>query len=354
VVLSGQKLGASTERFRELGFDVDPGSWLKEPKIEDSKSIRGVSTTHVKADLDVRRIVADVGKVQSRALAQLEREVRGPIDGEANSQLGRLSPQAFDRVRQVLEPGFEQLERRVGDLVPKATFDLYAGKADSVMRKLQVDIEFKREQNTAITGRISLAMELFDVGAPQTVQLPRSARPFAARKRKIRDEIGAYTDGSSSGATGGSAGKTARFAQSDVSYRFEYPRAWGSASHRDGAEVSPLLEQTTIAGDGSVIVATSQRAPAGQSVPERISHSESTVRRSTARDGGKLAAIKQVEPNGVPGIEIDQRFPDGRRVLSAFLFSNRFDYTIGCMWPTRGAGLLRLCRQVLASFTIRR
>jgi hypothetical protein len=155
--LSGDR-GSGADRqplalLRPLG--VDPGAWVKNERELGTETVRGVETTHVSADVDVRRTLDDMMKLAANApnLAG----VRGQ----------ELPAEAVEQVE---------------DAVKQAKLDVFVGKDDKLLRRaaFQVEIDAKSPVGgNPVAGKLNLVLDLSDLNEPQTVRAPKEARPFS-------------------------------------------------------------------------------------------------------------------------------------------------------------------------------
>src|SRR5436190_2601285 len=175
------KQAASQNKKKGLSqFGIDPQSWLTDAKDEGTEKVAGVETTHVSAALDVGKFLDDVNKIVQRA-------------GGAAANAPRLTPQE---------------KKQVEDVVKNPRFDVYVGKDDNVIRRLSADIEFtvpsdKQAQVGGLkNGTLSFSVQFADVGQPQTIKAPASAKPLS----ELTSQLGGLGSvlGGAAGGTGGS------------------------------------------------------------------------------------------------------------------------------------------------------
>lgn len=151
---------AGSEESDLSRFGIDPSEWLSEATDEGDEDVAGVSTTHVKAKVDVPRMLDDLNTLIDRA--------GGAVTGAAPP------PKLTD----------EQQEQ-VADAVSDPVLDVYVGKDDDVVRRLSANLELdvpedSRDEVGGIEGgRISFSVEFADVGRQVQVEAPTDARPLA-------------------------------------------------------------------------------------------------------------------------------------------------------------------------------
>lgn len=155
--------------------DIDFNGWLTDLSEEGTEDIGGVATTHVHAGLDVEQMVQDLVAV-----------------GRAAGGASAVAIPSDDQIRQVT------------DAITDASFDLYSGEEDRILRGL--DFGFGIDP-TAIPGAesagiesasLSFSLRLTGVNEEQTISAPSGAKP-------IEDLLGGFDLGDlgSLGALGG-------------------------------------------------------------------------------------------------------------------------------------------------------
>jgi hypothetical protein len=165
-------------------FGIDARKWLKDSKDEGSETVAGVDTNHVSAALDVSAFLDDVN--------QLVQKAGGSVAA------GSTTPQltAADK-------------KKIAEVVKNPRFDVYVGKADNVIRRLSADLSFnvpsaKQAQLGGLkSGTLSFSIEFSDVGKPQTITVPKSAKPLSELTSQLGG-LGSVLGGGSSSGSGGS------------------------------------------------------------------------------------------------------------------------------------------------------
>jgi hypothetical protein len=179
------KQAAGSNKDKGLSeFGIDPRRWLKDAKDEGSEKVAGTDTNHVSAALDVGKFVDDLNQLVKKA---------GGSTG-ASAQI------SADQKKQIEE------------IVKDPRFDVYAGKNDNVIRRLSADLSFsvpsdKQAQVGGLkSGTLSFSIEFADVGKPQTINAPESAKPLSELTSQLGG-LGSVLGGGSSGSSGsGSSG----------------------------------------------------------------------------------------------------------------------------------------------------
>lgn len=122
---------------------IDPESWLRDPEVVGEEQWDGQPATHVRAQVDVPRMLDDLKKVTGRA-------------GRSDSDEAKAAAEALDGI---------------GDDVSAATMDVWVGDGDGALRRLQVDVQLE-------DGRLALDVGLTKVNEPVRISAPKNARPF--------------------------------------------------------------------------------------------------------------------------------------------------------------------------------
>jgi hypothetical protein len=165
-------------------FGIDPRNWLKDAKDEGSEKVAGVDTDHVSAALDVGRFVDDLNRLVQKA-------------GGSSASSAQITADQ---------------RKQIQDIVKNPRFDVYAGKDDHVIRRLSADLSFsvpsdKQAQVGGLkSGTLSFSIEFADVGKPQTINAPESAKPLSELTSQLGG-LGSVLGGGGSGSSGsGSSG----------------------------------------------------------------------------------------------------------------------------------------------------
>jgi hypothetical protein len=171
-------------------FGIDARKWLKDAKDEGSEKIAGVDTNHVSAALDVSAFLDDVN--------QLVQKAGGSVAA------GSTAPQLTAADKQKIE-----------QVVKNPRFDAYVGKADNVIRRLSADLSFnvpsaqQAQLGGLKSGTLSFSIDFADVGKPQTITAPKSAKPLSELTSQLGGLGSVLGGGSSSGSSGsGSSGSS--------------------------------------------------------------------------------------------------------------------------------------------------
>ncbi len=138
-------------------FGVDPLNWVVDASDEGEATIGREETRHVRADVDVKKVLTDLNRVVARTAAP-----------------GRPPPTLDD----------QQVES-ITEVVDDPKLDVYVGRDDGKIRRFSLDLAFevpeddRRRLNGLESGTITLDVELTEVGRPQRIEAPRSSRPYS-------------------------------------------------------------------------------------------------------------------------------------------------------------------------------
>ena len=148
----GGEGGAPT--FASLG--INPRGWLTDPRRVGSEEIAGTETIHIRADIDVARLLADV----DRLLAQAAR--LGVGEGQAPRSLTA------------------QQRELITQAVRSARMDVWTGEDDKVLRRLRVEVAYAvpeqaREQIGLGQGTLALELSVSELNEEQEIEVPENA-----------------------------------------------------------------------------------------------------------------------------------------------------------------------------------
>ena len=182
-----QQLSQKTGSRSLKDFGIDPQAWVKDPTEQGTESVNGVDTTHVKASVDIGRMLSDFNKTIQKA---------GTM-GTTATPPRQLSPDTIKKVQ---------------DVVKNPQFDIYVGKSDNKIRRLSVSVDFQipADQRSkfqgAQGGTLSFSIDFAKVGEPQKITAPANARPLAELQQQLGGLGGGLGGLGGSGSSGGSSG----------------------------------------------------------------------------------------------------------------------------------------------------
>jgi hypothetical protein len=139
--------------FEQLG--IDPSGWVTSLENEGDEDVEGAETIHIRGDADVAAILDDIRTASERA------------GGEA-----------FD----------EDEISEVEDAVDEASIDVYSGKDDRILRRLDVNLALTPpEDSDASVDNVDIefSVTLGDVNEEQTIEAPSNAQPFSGLEQAL-------------------------------------------------------------------------------------------------------------------------------------------------------------------------
>ena len=166
---------------------LEPRSWLLDARIESDATVGGVETRHVSGALDVESLMRNLNRAARRWSSLLGGDSTSP------AQMSR------DDIR------------RLARAAKAASFDVYVGKHDEIIRRISGKIEFDVPEagraglNGLEGGSITFSLELRDVDGDQTIEAPESARPLSELTQSLGGGgiIGGLVAGGSDGSRPG-------------------------------------------------------------------------------------------------------------------------------------------------------
>ena len=164
-------------------FGIDPATWLHDADDEGQETVAGVETTHVKAKVDVSRMLDDLNTLIERA---------------GTAVPGSAPPPRLN----------EEQQADVEEVVGEPTLDVYVGTDDKVVRRLSatLDLDVPEESRESVggieRGTISFSIEFAEVGGPVEIAAPRSARPI----EELTSQLGGLPSLGGGGAPGSGSG----------------------------------------------------------------------------------------------------------------------------------------------------
>jgi hypothetical protein len=155
--------------FEQLG--IDPSGWLTNLENEGDEDVEGTETIHIHGDADVSAILDDFQGIAERA-------------GEA-----AIDPDEVTEVE---------------DSIDEASIDVYSGKDDRILRRLDVNLGISPEDTDSGVDSVDVefSLTLSDVNQDQTIEAPSDAQPFSGLEQELGLPPG-ILEGALSGQLGG-------------------------------------------------------------------------------------------------------------------------------------------------------
>jgi hypothetical protein len=135
--------------------DFDPLSLFTNLENEGDEDVEGAETVHISGDLNLE----EIGNLASEAIA-------------ASPQGQFLPPASLDQMTAQLE-----------EAVDEASFDVYSGTEDRILRQLDLNFAFAPPEDAAATVPVDsvdldFSVVLGAVNEPQTIEAPTDAQPL--------------------------------------------------------------------------------------------------------------------------------------------------------------------------------
>ena len=172
---------------------VHPRDWLTDPKDEGTVDVEGVETIHISAGVDVPKLLDDLNELLKKT-GQL-----GLTQAQRQQLPGSISP---------------TVKKQITDSVKQASFDVYTGKDDKILRKLDVKLQFdvdkKLQQQTSgvESGDVRFTVQIADLNKPQQINEPTNAQPLSELQKQLEAAGALGALGGSSGGGSGSSGSS--------------------------------------------------------------------------------------------------------------------------------------------------
>lgn len=166
---------------------IDPLHWLVKPTVVGNENLAGASTTHIRAGIDVAKLLDDLNTFLGKA----------PSLGV--SGLGKVPSGISPTTRQ-----------RIAGEVRQPRFDVWTGTGDKTLRKMAISLGLPvTGQLSSLLGglsstQISLTMQYANLNQPQTISAPSSVAPYSQFQAKLRSFLSAV-QGTVGGALGSSS-----------------------------------------------------------------------------------------------------------------------------------------------------
>src|SRR5206468_2421881 len=120
-------------------FGIDPLHWLSNPTTVGSDTVAGTPTTHIRAQVNVSALLADLSTFLQKASAST---------GTASSQIPTTIPPAT--------------RQKIAQAIKNPTVDIWTGNSDKTLRKLALNISLpvSGQSSTMLGGLTSAGIGL--------------------------------------------------------------------------------------------------------------------------------------------------------------------------------------------------
>ncbi|MGH2875975.1 MAG: hypothetical protein ACRDNJ_12590 [Solirubrobacteraceae bacterium] len=184
------------------GLGIDPLHWLTHPSVVGSQTVAGSQTTHIRAGVDVKALLADLSTFLART-----------AKSTGTTKIPSSIPSAT--------------RQKIAAEIKNATVDIWTGASDRTLRRLalHLTVPVSGQISTLFGGlrsaAVTLSLQYSDLNQPQTISAPSSAQPYSqltAKLSGIASELegglgGAGGSTASGGATAGSATNVSKYSR---------------------------------------------------------------------------------------------------------------------------------------------
>lgn len=181
---SRQQNNEQQNQFDLASLGVNPRDWLQNPKKEGDEDVGGAETVHVSADVRIGALLKDLNDLIRRA-----------------GRLGLQNEQVPERIP-------ERTLRQIEESVKTAQFDLWTGKDDKIMRRLEIEFSFdlpeelQGQAQGVSGGTVDMKVEIAELNEDQEIEVPKKSRPLS----ELQSQLGVGALGLGEGLGGGSSG----------------------------------------------------------------------------------------------------------------------------------------------------
>jgi hypothetical protein len=170
---------------------IQPLHWLVNPQVVGDESVAGAPTTHIRAGINIAALLGDFNTFLQKA-----------------STLGVSGASSFPN-------GISAASRnRIAGEVQNPSFDVWTGKADKTIRRLQIKLTLPVTGQTSTllgglrTAGIGLSMQYASLNQPQTITAPKTVRPYSQFQTQLRALVQGLETGLGSALSGGTGSGT--------------------------------------------------------------------------------------------------------------------------------------------------
>ena len=179
---------------------IDPLHWLVDPTVAGRSTVAGVSTTHIRAGVDMRALLDDLGTFLGKASS-----LGIPDAGKLSTSISAST------------------EAKIIAAVRQPTVDVWTGTDDEALRKLAVSLtipvtgKVSNELGGLKSAAVSLVILYRNLNQPQRISAPTSVGPYRQFQARVQSLVaairsavtGSLAGSTTTGSTTGSAGAAA-------------------------------------------------------------------------------------------------------------------------------------------------
>lgn len=188
--------------FQALG--IDPRRWLRDPRREGEEEVGGAETIHIASGIDVGKFLEDINRVLGRT------DLRQTQDPCAEQGEEGRQPQAQQPTRRLSEADRKQIAEAVKD----ARVDVWTGKDDKILRRVNVTMSFdvpeerRRRARGLQSGDVRFDLTIGGLNEEQTIKAPEGAQSLESLLGRFGGQVpglGGGTGGGAQAPEGGAA-----------------------------------------------------------------------------------------------------------------------------------------------------
>jgi hypothetical protein len=194
---------------------IDPRRWLRDARKAGEQDVGGAETIKISAGIDIPKLLDDLNRLLGRA-------------SEASGGQEQVPSRLTDEQR-----------RQIEQAVQSAEVDVYTGKDDTMLRKLEVRVQLRRSGQLE-GGNLRFVLQFDQLNSDQEITEPKNARPL--------DELiqGLGASGQAQPGTGGGQATTPEQPPGGGAGGEDYARCLQEA----GDDVRKLQECAELLNDG--------------------------------------------------------------------------------------------------------
>lgn len=150
-------------------FGIEPLQWLSAPEVVGQEALEGVPVTHIRARLDVQRLLESIGRVSS-----LSSSLRALAGGHLPALAALLEAVSSPAGQSALEHALKSSQ-----------VDLQTGKQDHILRALSIAVKLQAgsAESAALAGlksaTLRVRLRLEQVNQRQSIGAPAHALPLS-------------------------------------------------------------------------------------------------------------------------------------------------------------------------------
>jgi len=181
----------TASNLKITSFGINPRDWLRDAKVVGEADVAGAKTEHISAGVDVPKLLDDINNLLTRA-----------------SKLG------VQRAQQLPTSLSAAARTQLASAIHDATLNVYTGKDDKILRKLDVELSFNvpkgsRAGAQGLTGgKLGITLQYANLNQPQTISAPANPKPLTELRSALSSLSALGLSGAGAAGAAGGAGTT--------------------------------------------------------------------------------------------------------------------------------------------------